>query len=248
MSRRQPRPKEVPMSRTKKFLFASICFIAASGFGSMTAAVEYEIVVENMIPGGAETGQPMTPPVAVVHGPGYTLFAAGDMATPGLELLAEEGMTDDLVMEAESDPDVYQVVVGDGPFVDAVTFMIEGNPGELLSLVTMLARSNDLITGIHDITLPCCGDSMAYVDVDVYDAGTEENTGLVAHIPFYGNTFVGPDEENPIAAITYYEVVDDPDYGLLEYEFPPSARITVTALDPSPAEQDTWGTVKSLFQ
>ena len=51
----------------------------------------YTIQIENLVPGGPETGQPMTPSVGVVHGPGYTLWMPGGMATAGLELQAEEG-------------------------------------------------------------------------------------------------------------------------------------------------------------
>ncbi len=227
--------------------FGLACLIVASVAAGTAGAVTYEVMIENMIPGGAETGQPMTPPVVVVHNSGYSLFAEGDMATAGLEALAEDGVTDDLVAEAMASPDVYSVVVGPGPFFDPITVEVEGNPGDLLSIATMLARTNDLITGLHDLPLPAEG--VVLIDeTGVYDAGTEENTGLVEHIPFYGNTFVGPDESSPIEMISSYVVNNDPTYGVLTYEFPPSARITVTVMDPTPVEVGTWGAIKKLYR
>ncbi|MBD3336370.1 MAG: hypothetical protein GF355_12725 [Candidatus Eisenbacteria bacterium] len=230
-------------NRMKRTWIALVATFAVVGLTVGAQGVTYEVLIENDIPGGADTGQPMTPPVVVVHGDGYSLFAEGAMATDGLELLAEEGMTADLVAEAEASPDVYEVQVGDGPFVDQVTVMIEGEPGQLISAVTMLARSNDLITGVHDITLPDA--KTLGSETNVYDAGTEQNTGLVEDIPFYGNTFVGPEEEMPIAEILSYEVVNDPDHGTLTYEFPPSATITIRPVEPTPTQTTTWGGMKA---
>ncbi len=210
-------------------------------------ALTYEVAIENMIPGGPEMGQPMTPPVVVVHGAGYTLFDAGELATAGLELLAEDGMTADLVAEAEANADVQQVVVGGGPFFGTEIVQVTGNPGELLSLVTMLARSNDLITGIHDVALPASG-SVEILPTGVYDAGTEQNTGMVEHIPFYGNSLVGPEEDAVISMISEYAVLNDPDYKEIRYTFPPSARVRITVIEPTPAEEVTWGSVKALFR
>jgi hypothetical protein len=232
------------MKRSSLFLLAAL--IAGAGAGVSHADV-YKITVENMIPGGPETGQPMTPPVGVCHGPGYTLFAPGDFATDGLEILAEDGVPTDLAGEAGAHPDVHSVVIGDGPFFDSVSFQIEGDPGDLFSVVTMLARSNDLITGVHDVELPAEGTVM-FSPTNVYDAGTEENTGLVEHIPFYGNMFVGPDEENPIAMIDSYTVVNDPDQGELVYEFPPSAKVTIENLGATATVRTTWGAVKKLYR
>ncbi len=223
--------------------------LAALGLAvaSNASATLYEVKIENLIPGGPETGQPMTPPVVVVHNAGYALFAPGDFASAGLEKLAEDGVTDDLVAEAMASADVYQVEVGGGPFFDEVVVQIEGNAGDLLSVVTMLARSNDLITGVADLVLPGAGSTV--VDpTNVYDAGTEENTGLIEHIPFYGNTFVGPDENNTVAMISSYEVMNDPTYKMISYEFPPSSRITVRVMDPTPTQQSTWGNIKDLFR
>jgi hypothetical protein len=230
-----------------RFALIALALAAVVGGAFQASALEYEVKIENMIPGGPEMGQPLTPPVVVVHGPGYSLFNVGVYATAGLEALAEDGVTADLVSEATASPDVYAVAVGGGPFFDMVTVQISGDAGDLLSLAAMLARSNDLFTGLHDVALPGSG-SVVIDPTNVYDAGTEENTGLVEDIPFYGNSFVGPDEMQPISMISTYSVVNDPVYKMLDYEFPPSARITITVMDPTPTEKSTWGGIKDLFR
>lgn len=215
-----------------------------AGTAGTAHAEAYEVTVENLVPGGMETGQPLTPPLGVVHDAGYTLFAPGVMATPGLEVLAEEGNPMMLKAEADGNPNVSQTVVGDGPFLGSVSIMVEGDPGDLFSVVTMLARTNDLVTGVHDVVLPDSGSMMLMTNA--YDAGTEENTGLVEHIPFYGNNFVGPDESNPLAEINSYTVVDDPDHGMINYSFPPTARVTIS-VSATPVESASWGAIKATW-
>ena len=230
----------------RRVLTTLACVAAVAGFCQSAEGLTYEVTIEDMMKGGPATGQPLTPPVAVVHGPGYSLFAPGAAATPGLEILAEEGMTVDLVAEANSSGDVYEVAVGGGPFFETETFTIDGEPGDRFSVVTMLARSNDLITGLHDIVLPVAG-VLVFEETNVYDAGTEMNTGLVEHIPFYGNAFAGPDEGGVVTMISGYSILDDPDEGVIEYEFPPSARITIEVVGPTATQSETWGSIKTLY-
>jgi len=211
---------------------------------STSQADVYTIQIENLVPGGPETGQPMTPSVGVVHGPGYSLWMPGGMATPGLTLQAEDGDPSVLVAEAMASPDVSNVEVGGGPFFDVDVFEIEGSPGDLFSLSTMLARSNDIITGVYDVELPMME---TVIMTEAWDAGTEENSGLVEHIPFYGNPFMGIDEKNPIAVINAYSVVNDPDHGQINYEFPPVARITISRMVSTPTREATWGSIKDLY-
>jgi len=230
------------MNRVTRTLTAAAVLTVAAGAAQ---ADSYQILIENLIgEGGPDTGQPLTPSVAVVHGDGYSLWAPGMAATPGLELQAEDGDPSVLVGEAEASGDVSMVVTGGGPFFDADTIMIEGSPGDLLSLSTMLARTNDLITGIYDVALP---ETEMTIMTSAWDAGTEENTGEVAHIPFYGNPGVGPDEKDVVSKITEYSVVDDPDHGQLDYTFPPVARITITRMGSTPTADTSWGAIKSLY-
>ena len=214
---------------------------------SAVSADYYRVTIENLIPGLADTGNPFTPPVAVVHSSGYQMFTPGSDASPAVEELARDGATAALVTEANASPDVYDVQVGAMmPFFDSVEFVIEATPGDLFSVVTMLARSNDLITGLYDEELLASG--TVYYEPPVWDAGVEVNTGAFADIPFYGNTFVGPDEDDVIATIDCYSVQDDPDYGVIEYCFPPNARISIKYSGMSPVEDETWGRLKALYR
>ena len=106
---------------------------------------------------GLDTGQPFSPPVCVVHNAGYSQWAPGAMASPGLEIVAREGDPTTLAAEAMGDANVYSVVVGSGPFFGSQSIMIEGNPGDLFSVAWMLGRTNDLFAGLYDIVLPASG-------------------------------------------------------------------------------------------
>ncbi|MDM7914683.1 MAG: spondin domain-containing protein, partial [Candidatus Eisenbacteria bacterium] len=178
-------------------LFSTTTLIAAAG------AMTYEITVENAVtPGGMEMGQPFSRPVAVVHGAGYSQWAPGGQASPGLELVAREGNPTVLAMEAENNADVYDVVVGgSGPFFDSVAFSVEGDPGDLFSIAWMLGRTNDLFAGLHDVALPVQGVDVQ--DAEVWDSGTEVNTGMIEDLGFYGNPNTGPDEDAPITSVSY---------------------------------------------
>ncbi|MBD3162193.1 MAG: hypothetical protein GF346_07750 [Candidatus Eisenbacteria bacterium] len=219
--------------------------------GLMTAtaafAVTYEVTIENEIPGGLETGQPFSPPVAVVHDAGYSQWVPGGEASPGLELVAREGDPSVLEMEALDSPNVYDVVIGnDGPFLDTAVFTIEGEPGQLFSVAWMLGRTNDLFSGLYDVILPKEG-SIEF-DPDVWDSGTEENTGLIEHLGFYGFPNAGPDEDALISMIDSYTVHNDPDYGELSWDFPPNAHVTIRVEEPTAAAETTWGSVKTTYR
>jgi hypothetical protein len=231
--------------RHRSTIAVSLLTLATLCLSLPAQAEQYFITVTDLVPGGPDTGQPFTPPLGVVHDAGYSLFAPGAMATAGLEVLAEDGDPTMLAGEAMASASVYAVEVGAaGPFFDEVTFTIDGAPGQLFSVVTMLARSNDLITGVHDIVLPA-GPAVSMM-TNVYDAGTEMNTGLIEHIPFYGNAFVGPDESMPIAMINSYTVQNDPVHGQIHYSFPPAGRVTIERAV-TPVESSTWGTIKSSW-
>jgi hypothetical protein len=215
---------------------------------SCATAGTYQILIENLVPGGMETGNPLTPPVAVVHGAGYQLYTPGGFASPGLEEVAEEGVTTTLEAEAGASADVTDVSVGPGPFFTTSSFTVEGAPGQLFSVVSMFGKTNDVFTGVRNIPLPEAGTGSVSYMTDTYDAGTEVNTGLVQDIPAYGNLYVGPEDNQAIALIASFTVLDDPLYGTLTWTWPPAARVTITAPDPTPVQPTSWGGVKALFR
>ena len=83
---------------------------------------------------------------------------------------------------------------------------------------------------------------------EAWDSGTEGNTGLAEDIPFYGNHNVGPDENYPIMAIASFTVHDDPAHGEITWSFPPVGHVTIQVTGGTPANETTWGAVKSLYR
>jgi len=201
--------------------------------GTVTPSAQtlmYHVEIENL-----DEVQPLTPPVAVVHSGGYSLFEVGSEATPGLELLAEEGITGDLVAEAEANADVSTVVVGgSGPTFGSFQFFIEGQPGDLFSVASMFAKTNDNFIGVSSVMLPSPGDSLT-IESQAYDSGTEQNTGMAADIPAFGNVGVGPEEDGTVQVINSFTLQDDPELGQVESTWPPAANIIIT-----PANQYTF--------
>ncbi len=226
-------------------ILASLVLIAA--FPVASEAMLYAITIENQIPGGPDAGQPLSQSVVIIHDGGYRLFGPGETATPGFEILAEEGLPEALINEALANPHVMAAMVGAGPIWNHETIEIEGNPGELLSVAMMLGRSNDLVTGIHDVILPPAGE-LIFNNTDVFDGGTEANTGMIEDIPFYGHYFTGQDDRAGMVTVPTYTVYNDPEQGQIEWQFPPSSRITVTALGAVPVLSTTWGRVRTLFR
>ncbi|MDP8245633.1 MAG: spondin domain-containing protein [Candidatus Hinthialibacter antarcticus] len=213
------------MKRRIVNLFGIAVLVVALSASMPTYALVYHIEVRDL-----EPGQPLTPPVAVVHDAGYQLFAINGPATPGLETLAEDGHPNMLVDEANASSSVQSVHVGgSAPTFGSFKFFIDAEPGDLFSLVSMFARTNDNFIGVSSMALPGEG-APVEIDADVYDAGTEMNTGLIAHIPAYGNEFVGEEENGTIQIANAFTIQDDPANGQENFTWPPSAKIIITPL------------------
>lgn len=212
----------------KRFAVISIsiaCLIVAAMFTPQANAMVYHVEIKDLDP-----GQPITPPVVAIHKAGYQMFEVGAQASAGLEALAEDGLTDMLVNEAQSHADVMNVKVGgSGPTFGSFKFLVEGEPGDYISIASMFARTNDNFIGTSAQPLPPAGQPME-IDSQVYDAGTEMNTGLIAHIPAYDNVMVGPEENGTISVINDYVIMDDPNDGQVEFEWPPAAKIIITPM------------------
>jgi hypothetical protein len=147
------------------------------------------------------TSQPVSPPLLVSHDGSYAPFYVGEAASPELTLLAEDGAAARLAEVAGIASGVYGVVVADGGLAPgaSVTLEIAAGEGAVLTLITMLVTTNDAIVvwsayahdGMMamDAMAPMSDGMMAKQGVKhdgvvrVYDAGTEANTELCAHIP-----------------------------------------------------------------
>lgn len=153
-----------------------------------------EVTIENLT-----LHQVMTPPVLKVLGPQYDLqgqslklFSLGEASSPALTLLAEDGDTSGYT-------ETPFLLVSSAPILPGEESKFEMSLpdfqfGASFSMVAMLANTNDAFAGLSSFTLEpvsgfgtvlhemLVGDQVvAYAQA--YDAGTEKNTELCAHIP-----------------------------------------------------------------
>ena len=145
----------------------------------------FEVTVSNLT-----NGQPLSPVGVIAHADGYAVFSIGAAATVGLEQLAEGGDNSFLLSEADADANVFATASGAAPIGPGgrETISIEVLQSDLanmrLSTSTMLVNTNDAITMLNavDLSAMASGDVISQRTI-AYDAGTEADTELAAHIP-----------------------------------------------------------------
>lgn len=165
----------------KKLLIAALLFPAlAIASGSKTK--KFRVTITNLT-----KGQVLTMPVVALHSTKTKLFEVGKPASAGLTLLAEDGGTDKLEDElrslGRSRVDVYSTADNNILPGKSVEVLIKTkNASKVrLSLVSMLATTNDAFIGAQSLRLPLS----KYKDfnLNAYDAGTEFNSESCATIP-----------------------------------------------------------------
>ncbi len=131
----------------------------------------YQISIQNLT-----QSQPLSPPGIFTHSTEYKLWAAGEMASVALEVLAEGGdasMLDDLDIVMQSQLAEMPVAPGENM---SWTFEIEQGSTEALSIATMLVNTNDAFTGVTAMPLANMGVGEVHQQyLQAYDAGTEMN-------------------------------------------------------------------------
>ena len=165
-----------------KSTILALAFLFASGeaFAGYQAK-KFKVTVQNLT-----KGQPITPPVIAVHHPNYKMVKIGNPASQGLAELATDGKTDNLVQELADNRYVVRSAVGDGVTLPGkkVEIIVEANnPKYKISLVTMLARTNDAIVVAMDLPTKLRKGQKFSTLASVYDAGAEENSESCEHIP-----------------------------------------------------------------
>ena len=141
---------------------------------------QYEVSVTNIT-----KGQTFTPILAATHTDAVSLFTLGQPASASLALLAEAGNTDALTAEMLSFPNEIGHVLT-APMLlhpgETRTFEISGHHNHHnLTIAAMLLPTNDTMVALTGVALPK-KDSTSYL-ARAYDAGTEANDQLCAHIP-----------------------------------------------------------------
>ena len=162
-------------------------------------AGEFDITVRNVT-----AGQPLTPAVVVVHDGGADLLPENAEDLVGLEDLAESGQPAPLAASLRVVTGVKDTLTLAPPPLppgQEATVTISASPGDHVSVISMLACTNDAIT-IGTLIVPESGSLPAMSSGRVYDAGTEENAETAATIPCLGGEGVSngdaPDGEGSI--------------------------------------------------
>ena len=197
----------------------------------------YTVTIENLL-----TGQPLSPPIVATHPASVVMWRNGQMASAGIEEIAETGSNATETEALEANVLVTDVVAQDAPLMPvgsggttSVTFEIEATPLDLLSWASMLGITNDGFAGLDSVGLPTSGTKIVYAVG--HDAGTEDNTEMSIDLP--GNSLPGDPNGNrgdevattPQGVITLHPGIrGDGDIDVEQHGWPePVARITITA-------------------
>lgn len=163
------------MKKTLIMALATLNFAFAGGLKT------FEVTIQNLT-----KGQPLTPVVVVAHNKKVNLFSLGEEASQGLKELAEDGKTQVLVdslADVASDVNTGTGLIMPG---QTETITIKAKRRDVISLVSMLAKTNDAFIGVRNVSLRLRRNKSYKTLAAVYDAGTEENNELQAYIPAFG--------------------------------------------------------------
>ncbi|MBK25743.1 MAG: hypothetical protein CME70_17220 [Halobacteriovorax sp.] len=164
----------------KTLLIASL-LLPCMAFASGSKTKKFLVTITN-----TTKAQVLTVPVVALHSESTKLFEIGKPATAGLTLLAEDGGTsvleDELRTLGRSRVDNYETADNNIRPGKSVQVLIKTkNASKVrLSLVSMLATTNDAFLGVQSVKLPR---RMKEVSVGVYDAGTEFNSESCDTVP-----------------------------------------------------------------
>ncbi|MBL4679244.1 MAG: spondin domain-containing protein [Pseudomonadales bacterium] len=200
---------------------------------------EYQIEITNLT-----LAQPLSPIALITHDDRYRAFSIGDVASTGLEVLAEGGSNVDFLAEVDLEAGVFSTMSAAGPTfpgnTEVLNLSIEGDDvaGMMLSIVSMLINTNDAITAVQSLSIENLqpGEMMSVMSIS-YDSGTEANTEALGTIPGpvdggEGFNVLRDDLEDQIRGHSGVVTVDDgmPNsiLGEMHRWDNPVARITIT--------------------
>jgi len=153
--------------------------------GSTKKDSTYSVTITNLT-----NNQVLTPLAVVIHENGYSSWSLGQLASPGLERLAESGDASSFIQEAQASNFVVNTAIGNSvilPDTSASLSITAPHSHSLeISLASMLADTNDAYTGANHWVIGNLdvGESLSTM-TRVFDAGTEANTET-------GDTIPGP--------------------------------------------------------
>ena len=179
-----------------------VAFFVSFGSGSAFAqdvvsgeTAEYELKFEGRwvspasLPGNAH----FTQVIGATHNSAGSIFTVGQQASVGVERVAELGSTSSLISEinlgtaaGNIDTAIFSVDTFITP-VEVDTFSFVANESHsLFSILTMIAPSSDWFVGVSDLDLLDANGQwrdQIVLDLNSYDAGTENGTGFSLNNP-----------------------------------------------------------------
>lgn len=190
--------KPIKLILTAVLALASIQVSQASG----TQKAKFLVKVTNLT-----AKQVLTPPVVAVHSRRFNLFEVGEAAGDSLVLLAEEGVTKDLVEELTANTSkVEQALAGEEAILpeESAEFVVTiRNPRVMrLSVVTKLATTNDAFAAVDAVRFP--SDEKEFTSEE-FDAGSEKNSELCSTIPGEPCDGVGVRDPEVDGVVTKFE-------------------------------------------
>lgn len=187
---------------------AALLLCAACAMGDMETEARYRVTFNatwsaETHPTNFPSGPHFSGLVGATHHGDVRLWQTGEIASDGIERMAETGGTSELLHEIEhliEDGDAHGELSGGGlstsPATVSLTFgAVSSHP--FVTLVSMVAPSPDWFVGVSALPLMEDGAWRKRVEVDlrVYDAGTDDGTVFTA-----ANLDTDPAE--PITALT----------------------------------------------
>ena len=169
------------MAQKRPWLMTAMlgCLIALGVSSPAQGELRFEVTITNLT-----AHQVFTPIMVASHRKGLQLFTLGQPAGVELEILAEAGDTGPLSAALAARPEVLAVTTG-GPLPagQSQTIFVQTRGGfDHVSVAAMLVPTNDAFFAVNGIEGPEGNQELTLFSV-AYDAGTEANDELCAHIP-----------------------------------------------------------------
>ena len=166
---------------------AALALAALSALPAAAQTVTYEVKFQGnwtlaSTPGGVVPGAHFTTLIGGVHGSGVTFWKVGELASPGVEGVAELGATGKFRSEVQSSPHTRSIIQKgvSGGGTGTATFTIEvARTHPRVTLLSMIGPSPDWFVGVSGESLLDGSNEWRQshvVDLFPYDAGTEEGT------------------------------------------------------------------------
>jgi hypothetical protein len=179
--------------RRNGFLLLLLLALGLETADAAPASADYEIRFEAdwsalTHPGAYPAGAHFSSLIGASHKFQADLWAPGELASLGIERMAEQGSTATLAAEAQlliAAGEAAYVISGGGansPGGTTIPSVTVSEDFPYVSLVTMIAPSPDWFTGVHGLPMVADGAWRTSITVDLYpyDAGSDDGTAFTA--------------------------------------------------------------------